>query len=42
MPFTAADIGDRDAAVGMLRRLRCLHRDITLVWAAGGCTHPHR
>ncbi|MET8221324.1 IS5 family transposase [Streptomyces hirsutus] len=35
---TAANIGDRDAAVGLLRRLRHLHRDITLVWADGGYT----
>ena len=35
---TAANIGDRDAAAGLLRRLRRLHRDITLVWADGGYT----
>ncbi|MFF3247404.1 IS5 family transposase [Streptomyces sp. NPDC002870] len=35
---TAAKIGDRDAAVGLLGRLRRLHRDITLVWADGGYT----
>ncbi|MEN8651582.1 IS5 family transposase [Streptomyces sp. 21So2-11] len=35
---TAANIGDRDAAVGLLGRLRRLHRDITLVWADGGYT----
>ncbi|MGP8304479.1 IS5 family transposase [Streptomyces inhibens] len=35
---TAANIGDRDAAVGLLTRLRRLHRDITLVWADGGYT----
>jgi len=35
---TASNIGDRDAASGMLRRLRRLLRDITLVWADGGCT----
>ncbi|AGP59150.1 hypothetical protein M271_38805 [Streptomyces rapamycinicus NRRL 5491] len=35
---TAASIGDRDAAVGLLARLRRLHRDITLVWADGGYT----
>ncbi|WP_258539934.1 transposase [Streptomyces ipomoeae] len=28
---TAANIGDRDAATGLLRRLRRMHRDITLV-----------
>ncbi|EST36828.1 transposase [Streptomyces roseochromogenus] len=28
---TAANIGDRDAAAGLLRRLRRLHRDITLI-----------
>lgn len=35
---TAANIGDRDAAAGLLRRLRRLHRDTTLVWADGGYT----
>ncbi|MFD0509718.1 IS5 family transposase [Streptomyces aureus] len=35
---TAANIGDRDAAVGLLTRLRRLHRDICLVWADGGYT----
>ncbi|MFD8799678.1 transposase [Streptomyces atroolivaceus] len=35
---TAANIGDRDAAAGLLVRLRRLHRDITLVWADGGYT----
>lgn len=35
---TAASIGDRDAAAGLLMRLRRLHRDITLVWADGGYT----
>ncbi|MFE0517011.1 transposase, partial [Streptomyces sp. NPDC058964] len=35
---TAANIGDRDAAEGLLQRLRRLHRDITLVWADGGYT----
>ncbi|MFI2207009.1 IS5 family transposase [Streptomyces sp. NPDC020192] len=35
---TAANIGDRDAAVGLLRRLHRLHRDITLIWADGGYT----
>ncbi|MFF2601326.1 transposase [Streptomyces californicus] len=30
---TAANIGDRDAAVGLLTWLRYLHRGITLVWA---------
>ncbi|WP_425428691.1 transposase [Streptomyces yerevanensis] len=38
VPVTAANIGDRDAAAGLLRRLRRLHRDITIVWADGGCT----
>ncbi|MFF0477699.1 transposase [Streptomyces sp. NPDC004284] len=33
---TAVNIGDRDAAAGLLMRLRRLHRDITLVWADGG------
>lgn len=37
---TAANIGDRDAAAGLLKRLHRLHRDITLVWADGGCTGP--
>lgn len=35
---TAANIGDREAAVGLLTRLRELHRDICLVWADGGYT----
>ncbi|MFJ4980330.1 hypothetical protein ACIP6X_34260 [Streptomyces coeruleorubidus] len=35
---TAANIGDRDTAAGLLRRLRRLHRDITLVSADGGYT----
>ncbi|MGW0771381.1 IS5 family transposase [Streptomyces sp. NPDC002676] len=35
---TAASMGDRDAAAGLLMRLRRLHRDITLVWADGGYT----
>ncbi|MFJ3713727.1 transposase [Streptomyces sp. NPDC090053] len=35
---TAANVGDRDAAVPLLRRLRSLHREITLVWADGGYT----
>jgi transposase len=35
---TAANIGDRDAAAGLLTRLRRLHRDIALVWADGGYT----
>ncbi len=35
---TAENIGDRDAAAGLLDRLRRLHRDITLVWADGGYT----
>ncbi|MFE6834023.1 transposase [Streptomyces sp. NPDC057705] len=35
---TAANIGDRDAAAGLLMRLRRLHRDSTLVWAEGGST----
>ncbi|MFE5110628.1 IS5 family transposase [Streptomyces sp. NPDC056663] len=39
---TAANIGDRDAAVGLLTRLRRLHRDICLVWADGGYTGGHR
>ncbi|MGX1887057.1 IS5 family transposase [Streptomyces sp. NPDC055287] len=35
---TAANVGDREAAVGLLQRLRRLHREITLVWADGGYT----
>ncbi|MCX5165423.1 IS5 family transposase [Streptomyces sp. NBC_00264] len=35
---TAANMGDRDAAVPLLERLRSLHREITLVWADGGYT----
>jgi transposase len=35
---TAANTGDREAAVGLLTRLRALHRDICLVWADGGYT----
>ncbi|WP_200309306.1 transposase, partial [Streptomyces adelaidensis] len=35
---TAANVGDRDAAVGLLTRLRRLHRDVCLVWADGGYT----
>jgi transposase len=35
---TAANIGDREAAVGLPGRLRRLHRGITLVWADGGYT----
>ncbi len=35
---TAANVGDRDAAVPLLRQLRSLHREIALVWADGGYT----
>ncbi|MGW0937811.1 IS5 family transposase [Streptomyces sp. NPDC002666] len=35
---TAANVGDRDAAVPLLQHLRSLHREITLVWANGGYT----
>ncbi len=35
---TAANIGDREAAAGLLTRLRALRRDICLVWADGGYT----
>ncbi|MGW7523048.1 hypothetical protein [Streptomyces sp. NPDC054783] len=35
---TATNIGDREAAAGLLTRLRRLHRDVTLVWADGGYT----
>ena len=35
---TAANIGARAAAAGLRRRLRRLHRDITLVWADGSYT----
>lgn len=37
-PCWQPNIGDRGAAVGLLRRLRRPHRDITLVWADGGYT----
>ncbi|WTK94064.1 transposase [Streptomyces sp. NBC_01508] len=33
---SAANVGDRDAAVPLPRRLRTPHREITLVWAEGG------
>ncbi|GGX30740.1 transposase [Streptomyces noursei] len=35
---TAANIADRNAAAGLLPRLRRLHRDITPIWADGGYT----
>lgn len=35
---TAADVTDRDAACGMLERLRVRYRKIRLVWADGGYT----
>lgn len=35
---TAANVGDREAAVPLLTRLRNLHRDICLIWADGGYT----
>ncbi|MFE9812524.1 IS5 family transposase [Streptomyces sp. NPDC005548] len=35
---TVANVGDRDAAMPLLQRLRSLHREITLVWADGGYT----
>lgn len=35
---TAPNVGDRDAAVPLLRRLRSLHRESTLVRADGGYT----
>ncbi|MFE3372479.1 IS5 family transposase [Streptomyces sp. NPDC059173] len=35
---TAANIGDRHAATGLLSRLPHLHRDITFIWADGGYT----
>ncbi|WP_031089098.1 IS5/IS1182 family transposase, partial [Streptomyces sp. NRRL S-15] len=35
---TAANVGDREAATGLLARLRLLHREIILVWADGGYT----
>lgn len=35
---TAADVTDRDAACGMLERLRAQYRKIRLVWADGGYT----
>ncbi|WP_243878737.1 transposase [Streptomyces sp. KS 21] len=34
---TAANFGDRDAAAPLLQRLRWLPREITLIWADGGC-----
>ncbi|MDQ0773565.1 hypothetical protein QF026_002031 [Streptomyces aurantiacus] len=34
---TAANVGDREAAVPLLQRLRNLHRDICLLWAQGHC-----
>lgn len=34
---TAADTTDRDAACGMLERLRARYRKITPAWADGGC-----
>ncbi|MEV2248086.1 IS5 family transposase [Streptomyces sp. NPDC049970] len=37
---TAANVGDREAAVPLRTRLRNLHRDICLVWADGGYTGP--
>ncbi|MGW1609823.1 IS5 family transposase [Streptomyces sp. NPDC002285] len=37
---TAANIGDRDAATGLLQRLRRLHRDITLVWPTAATPAP--
>lgn len=36
--MTAANIGDREAATGLLTRLRELRRDLCLVWADGGYT----
>ncbi|MEU0967489.1 IS5 family transposase [Streptomyces sp. NPDC005917] len=35
---TAANTGDREAAVPLLERLRAAHRTISLVWADGGYT----
>ncbi|MFD5123646.1 IS5 family transposase [Streptomyces sp. NPDC058385] len=35
---TAASVGDREAATGLLARLRMLHREIILVWADGSYT----
>ncbi|MET8329440.1 transposase [Streptomyces sp. NPDC005181] len=35
---TAANTGDREAAVPLLESLRAAHRTITLVWADGGYT----
>ncbi|MEW2085905.1 transposase [Streptomyces sp. NPDC005283] len=35
---TAANVSDREAATGLLQRLRNLHRDICLIWADGGYT----
>lgn len=36
--ITAANTGDREAAVPLLERLRAAHRRISLVWADGGYT----
>lgn len=36
VPFNSSPVGDRDAAVPLLERLRSLHGEITLVWADGG------
>ncbi|GAA2990865.1 transposase [Streptomyces fulvorobeus] len=35
---TAANVGDRDAAMPLPRRLLSLHREFTLVWSDGGYT----
>ncbi|MDJ0465328.1 IS5 family transposase [Streptomyces sp. H27-C3] len=35
---TAANVGDREAAVGLLERVRAAHRKLRLIWADGGYT----
>lgn len=35
---TAANTGDREAAVPLLERMRATHRTLRLIWADGGYT----
>ncbi|MFF8279624.1 transposase [Streptomyces lateritius] len=35
---TAADVGDREAAVPLLQRVRAAHRSLRLIWADAGYT----
>ncbi|MFE6911985.1 transposase [Streptomyces erythrochromogenes] len=35
---TAANVGDREAAVPLLQRVRASHRSLRLIWADGGYT----